>query len=92
MLSAAELFLSFLTVPALSIQLLLNFFAMDRARLLISAPLRQILESAIFEPREHIDQTTSPQRVPVPAKERAVYLGTTGGLLAHEMSQSRGPQ
>ena len=84
----AELVVSFLTVPCLTMQLLLNFFAQDRAGLLISPKLQQLLESVIFEPRDISAQSQPIQRVPVPAAQRAAFLATPYGLLQHEMTHS----
>eukprot|EP00658_Telonema_sp_P-2_P010324 TRINITY_DN13891_c0_g1_i1.p1 TRINITY_DN13891_c0_g1~~TRINITY_DN13891_c0_g1_i1.p1 ORF type:complete len:1462 (-),score=417.56 TRINITY_DN13891_c0_g1_i1:67-4452(-) len=84
-----ELLLSFLTVPYLSIQLLLNFFAHDRAGLLIQPQLQKVLESAIFEPKHHCAAEAMPVlQVPIPANERATTLATPFGLLHHELSHS----
>ena len=69
-------------------QLLLNFVANERAGLLINPKIRQILESAIFEPRDYALQMAPVLRVPVAQNERSVYLSTPMGLLHHEMSHA----
>jgi hypothetical protein len=81
----AEAFLQFLTVPYLSIPLMLQFFSQERVGVLVQPRLQQILESVLFEPRGFASSMAVIYEVPVPADARSEKLGTPYGVLFCEI-------
>lgn len=85
----SELLLSILTVPYLRPSLCITFFASDdRVHKLQSTPLRNILDSCLFEPGRHLAlelMGVEPTMIPTQHQQ---LLATTHGLLLNELHRS----
>ena len=88
----SELLLSYLTVPYLRIPLLLTMFStQDRIHSLRSKSLRDVLDSALFEPGRYLPLSMDgkvPEMVP---SENPRLLATPYGLLVNELHRSPEP-
>eukprot|EP01012_Entosiphon_sulcatum_P007139 TRINITY_DN13559_c0_g1_i1.p1 TRINITY_DN13559_c0_g1~~TRINITY_DN13559_c0_g1_i1.p1 ORF type:complete len:4669 (-),score=764.85 TRINITY_DN13559_c0_g1_i1:3029-17035(-) len=85
----SELLLSYLTAPYIRIPLVLNFFATeDRVSTLRQQPLRDLLDSVLFEPARILPaslEDKAPKQVP---SEDDSLLATSHGLLLNELEHS----
>ena len=81
----AERFLTFLSAPAIAIPLTLNFFADGRASALCTQDVQELLESLLFEAKEHSYGSALSDVVPQPRQSRPHALATRLGLLLEEL-------